>query len=506
MLFYLLEKKYKLSYLNMGTPRVVSSARILETDTPEPDVLYISGGPEDLGRIAQPGSCSFLLTGPAAAYDIPERLQASDIACLTEPAQAVKVLQDVFSLMLALMDWDSRLNKACIEGAEYAKQFKIIRELFTMPLLLHDRNFRVIAYTEDFFDFINAPHANWEYLPTEMVNEIIMVEEDDYKIFKHREPYIYPEYPCEDRWLCRNIFNRPDFSGSHYEGRLVAAYDKGSPNINGQLELLAHCCDYLGRAFISKSGKLLDKKQEDAFHELMQSYILQSKESTEQEILPIIKQEDWQIQDHYRMVVFHIPDTLDFNNRSSYLCRQLEIDLLHSCAVIMEPLLVWIINDRFQGDYLKIIPYFIREFNCKAGISNRVDSFFSLHDAYIQASAALRLGEKKDPHLWRYNFADHTIDYIRERLTGELSAENILHPGIAALMEYEKQYGAEYLKTIRYFTDARYNMTVAASRLPVHRLTFLRRLEKIKEISGIDLEDPDELLHLHLSLKLLDQS
>ncbi|MDR0877524.1 MAG: helix-turn-helix domain-containing protein [Treponema sp.] len=506
----MLEKKFHLTYLSGGSGSMVSSALLLDTDTPEPDFLYISGSPEDLRRIKKPVSCSFLLTGPVAEHDIPESLRGLDIACVTEPAPVVKVLQDVFALIMSLVNWDTRLHKACLDGAEYTAQFNIIQELFTIPFILHDRNFRTIAYTDDFFDFINAPNADWEYIPTEMVNEIIMVEEDEYKIFKHREPYIYPQYPCKERWLCRNIFNGPDLSGNHYEGRLVAAYDQSSPNINGQLELLALCGDYLGVVFISKSGKLLDKKQEDAFHELMRSYILQSKDIAEQDILPIIKGEDWQIQDLYRVAVFHIPDTLDFSNRSSYLCRQLESDLIHSCAVIMAPFIIWIINDRFQGDprnkfgnYQKIIPYFIREFNCKAGISNRMDSFMCLKDGYTQANAALRLGEKKDPHLWRYNFADYTMDYISERLTGELSLEGILHSGILALIKYDKENGTEYLKTTRYFANARYNMTIAAANLPVHRLTFLRRLEKIKEISGIDFDDPDELLHVHLSIKLL---
>ncbi|AEF86521.1 hypothetical protein TREPR_1550 [Treponema primitia ZAS-2] len=503
MLFYLFEKKQRLSYLSGGSGSFVSSVRVLDTDSPEPDFLYICGSLEDLDRITKPVSCSFLLTGPVEKQSIPEQLRGLDIACVTESTPVVKVLQDVFALILSLVNWDIRLNNASFEGTEYANLFKIIREQFTMPFLLHDRNFGIIAYSQD-----SLADPKRELVPIERVNEIIMEEGTVHKIFEHREPYIYPPFPCEERWLCSNFF-----SGNHFECRFIAAYDQSSPNINGQLELLKICCAYTGKIFINKSGKLIDKRQNEELHELIRSYIQQSSDLTGQDIIPIIKRTDWQIQDQYRVVIFRMPDAMEFKNSSSYLCRYLETDVIHSCALIMEPLIIWIMNYRFQGktkyqfgDYRKVVPYLVREFNCKAGMSNKMGSFMGLRDAYTQANAALRLGEKKDPHLWCYNFADYTMEYITDRLTSELSPENMLHPGVIALTEYDKQNGTEYLKTIQYFSDARYNMTTAAARLPVHRLTFLRRLEKIKEISRIDFENSDELLLIQLSLNILGAS
>jgi sugar diacid utilization regulator len=506
ILFYLLEKKYNITYLSGGSGSIVAAPRLLDTDSPEADFLYITGNPDDLLRIKRPASCSFLLTGLAADYAIPDQLQGFDIACVNEPAPMVKILQDVYNLILAFVNWDNSMNNACVEGAEYARLFQIIRELFPLPAVVHDQNFRIIAHTQDYFEFIHDTRADREYIPNEVVSEVIMQEGDVHKLFEHRESYVYPPYPCEDRWLCSNFY-----SGNHFECRFIAAYDQSSPNVSGQLELLTLCCGYTGRIFINKSGKLIDKRQEDDLHELLRSFISKSKDVAEQEIGPIIKEVDWKMGDQFRVVVFYISDAMEFTNASSYLCRQLEADIALSCAVIMNPHIVWVINDQFQGnsrnkfgDYLKAIPYFVREFNCKAGISNMVDSFLALRDAYTQAVVALRFGEMKDPHLWRHNFSDHTMEYICERLTSEVSVENMLHPGVTALMDYDKKSGTEYLKTIRYFADARYNMTLAASKLPVHRLTFLRRLEKIREISNINFDDPDELLHVHLSIKLLN--
>jgi DNA-binding PucR family transcriptional regulator len=133
-----------------------------------------------------------------------------------------------------------------------------------------------------------------------------------------------------------------------------------------------------------------------------------------------------------------------------------------------------------------------------------VEAFTELRNAYKQADAALRLGLKKHARPGCYRFSDYAVEYIMDRAAADISADNLLHPGIAALFRHDRENNTEYLKTIRCFAHARYNMTIAAAKIPVHRLTLLRRLEKIREISRINFEDPNELLHVQLSLKMLD--
>jgi hypothetical protein len=399
-----------------------------------------------------------------------------------------------------------RLNNASMEGAEYNKMFKTIREFFDMPLILHDRNFFNIAYTQDFYDFFRNTGDNREQIPIELVNDFVMDENESYNTFELREPFIYPSHACGKQWLCCNIFN-----DNYFQGRLIAVYDEKSANINGQLDLLAHYCGYMSRIFMHNSKALIERKHKDPLHELIRGYILEPKDVMEKDLAIVLKEVDWQIRDKYFFALFHISDKTEYNNWSTYICRQLESVILKSCAVMANPFIFWIINDQFQksprneyGDFLKLIPRIVQKFYCKVGISNKMDTFMDLRSGYKQADAALRLGRKKNTHLGCYQFSNYIMDYIADRATGELPADNLLHPGIIALLNCDRENGTEYLKTIRYFINARYNTTIAASKLPVHRLTFLRRLEKIREISHINFEDPDELLHIHLSIKLLD--
>jgi sugar diacid utilization regulator len=71
----------------------------------------------------------------------------------------------------------------------------------------------------------------------------------------------------------------------------------------------------------------------------------------------------------------------------------------------------------------------VEKFSWKTGISDKMDSFMDLRNGYKQADAALQLGRKKNIHQGYYRFSDYVVDYIMDRAAGELSAGNLLHPG-----------------------------------------------------------------------------
>lgn len=70
----------------------------------------------------------------------------------------------------------------------------------------------------------------------------------------------------------------------------------------------------------------------------------------------------------------------------------------------------------------------------------------------------------------------------------------LLQGGIAGLVALDRDRGTDYLDTLRVFYDCAGDLTTAARKLFVHRNTLKYRLGRIKEISGIDLDDPTERL------------
>lgn len=72
---------------------------------------------------------------------------------------------------------------------------------------------------------------------------------------------------------------------------------------------------------------------------------------------------------------------------------------------------------------------------------------------------------------------------------------------LATLADYDRKQRAELLKTLDAFFTGLGNLARTAELLHVHRNTLLYRLDRIKKISGLDLDDAEDRLALWIALK-----
>jgi purine catabolism regulator len=70
---------------------------------------------------------------------------------------------------------------------------------------------------------------------------------------------------------------------------------------------------------------------------------------------------------------------------------------------------------------------------------------------------------------------------------------------LTALLDYDRQHGAELVRTLGAFFAGRCGPKETAAILGVHRKTVLYRLERIRELTGFDLDDADVRLRLQLA-------
>jgi DNA-binding PucR family transcriptional regulator len=74
------------------------------------------------------------------------------------------------------------------------------------------------------------------------------------------------------------------------------------------------------------------------------------------------------------------------------------------------------------------------------------------------------------------------------------------------IAKHDRDKGSVYLETLREYLAAFGDVPTAAGRLNVHPNTFRYRLRRLVEMFGVDLEDPDTRLLLHLQLRLMAPS
>lgn len=139
-----------------------------------------------------------------------------------------------------------------------------------------------------------------------------------------------------------------------------------------------------------------------------------------------------------------------------------------------------------------------------AGISRPMQGLNNLRDAYREAKDALtiahQLGELDrstyygDLKLYQLLLAvkDRTLPQMRR----------FYDEALAPLVEHDDRKHGDLIRTLNGFFEANGNLAKAAADLDVHRNTLVYRLDRISELTGLDLNDPDNRLILHLALKV----
>lgn len=75
---------------------------------------------------------------------------------------------------------------------------------------------------------------------------------------------------------------------------------------------------------------------------------------------------------------------------------------------------------------------------------------------------------------------------------------------LGAVLEYDESNNTDYLQFIKLFLENGANVQQLANSMFVHRNTIHYKMNKIKEIAGINLGNLDDLLKLKLSLYIKD--
>ena len=137
------------------------------------------------------------------------------------------------------------------------------------------------------------------------------------------------------------------------------------------------------------------------------------------------------------------------------------------------------------------------------GISRVMENPAFLRDGYLQADAAIRLKAPGDAVV---SVFDNIVGpYVLEQVAGKqgMRPEGILMPEISRLLSEEKDTGEEKLRDLAAFLHCGRNVTRAAALRNIHKNSLYYRLDRIGELTGLDLWEDDTCIRLTLSLILL---
>jgi sugar diacid utilization regulator len=217
----------------------------------------------------------------------------------------------------------------------------------------------------------------------------------------------------------------------------------------------------------------------------------------------------WKGDQEYLCLVLQITYLNQKQLSTKAICRYLKRQFPDAVSFLYEEEIVTFFNlSRLQMTEEEVgekLVYFIRDSYLKAGYSRTLQGHMRLRRQYIQAQLALDVGGRRKPYLWIHHFNQIALPYILEQATRRLPGSMLCHEGLLRLKESDEKNHTEYVKTLKAYLEEKQSATQAARCLFIHRSTFLYRMERIQEILQSELDDPEEIFYLELSLRLLEQ-
>lgn len=120
-------------------------------------------------------------------------------------------------------------------------------------------------------------------------------------------------------------------------------------------------------------------------------------------------------------------------------------------------------------------------------------------DSYREASQAMGMAARLHEQRPLY-FGDLSVYRLLFQLEGNPELEAFCREALGPLLEYEG--GGDLLETLEAFCERLGNLSQTAEKLFIHRNSLLYRMERISQIAGLDMSNPDTRLAVHLALKI----
>jgi sugar diacid utilization regulator len=413
------------------------------------------------------------------------------------------ILNCIADLMIdeaTLVAWMRRVLDALYANVGLQTIIDVATEVFENPVFVNDTSFKILAMS----------HKTNFYNPTleeeKMLGHIHKVNFDAMRHDKVIEDtrrgddvVMRERRDADERWLFKSV---------KLHGIVVAdiaIVDMNRPFRQLDWEMLDRMSQVVA---IEMEKSDFYKHDKGVMRNYFLTDLLEGRLQNEQVIEQRLKLVGYKRQTSYVIVLIEDHRSEPISERIPYLEQQLVRLLPPSMWTVFRSNLVFLVG---QGDRQSIPPTIrdsfvslMRDNSLSAGISN---SFKSLVDAslhYRQALHAVDVGVQMSHREGVFEFSEIMPFYVAQLITKRHDLREFLHPAVVELSSYDNANATQLLLTLDHWLAVAGDSTQAAERLHVHRNTLGYRLGRIRSITDVDLDDGNERLKLHLSIKALE--
>ena len=140
----------------------------------------------------------------------------------------------------------------------------------------------------------------------------------------------------------------------------------------------------------------------------------------------------------------------------------------------------------------------------QVGIGTISEEINQISDSYKKAFDALEFGEILNGKDSITSYSELGVFRMLGQFTNSEDLKSFIPPSLQKLLNYQQANKADLLTTLKVFLQCNQNATKASQQLFIHHKTAIYRIERIKEITGMDFEDAEEMLLVQIGLKIIE--
>ncbi|MCH4009315.1 PucR family transcriptional regulator [Companilactobacillus sp.] len=486
-----LSKRFVIGHVKISENTEINKIQLRSTNLTEPDgsTLYIgktnaSGGPLVLGNYLKDHSNTAVVLCPC-------QVNQSDSVLANEPL--IQVFNEANTILESSQNQTNLITKLAMSAVTDDLQTSIDRAAATVQnsLLVIDPNYQVLIHSTIYgfkdplwSQIIKQGYVTYDFIKA--VKKIVAQQSDTTKA-------VY-NVPCPKSPFHRKVTNL--YNNGKLYGFLLMFDDHSVYN--------------------SEKTQLLPQIGQILTGELVRNHISASADSNRDRLLSMLLTEQ-QSQNFenvfaaqhlrlpYSMVVLTLrsqkQQPLESTKRQlkQYLLQQYPASLStifrHYCLA-MVPL---DLTEYHSSEFKKFVHRTAEELNCQIFISTFYTQPSDTSAAYEVCRRTMKLTTSTDPVIY---CEDEYFDLMLSRINHDAILPFFIDPSISSLQDYDEEHDTELLPTLLNYLEQDGNLAHTSDALFIHRNTLHNRLNRIKEITAVDLKDANTRFKLMCSFKI----
>lgn len=423
----------------------------------------------------------------------------NDLIILNDPMSSKMAFNILNHILEKFQEWETAMLDVLYRKYSFQDMVDLTGEIAGLPIALLDTNFRYIAYSKGSDIYMDKYVTSDNYLTPETI--ALLQKSSDFAGQEQRHEAFVMN--AVEPLVCKNLF----FEGT-YVGRLSVILRNEVEDQEYYKALFDQAVPFMEELYAQyNSFENVSRQYRDAHRFLLS--ILTRQPADKRQFDEVMKTLGALEQDKWRIIVLTPGNQMSSMYSSSFICSEIEHRIPGSYVIILNEQIVALFNESLYGrrdgaECFEKWAEVLRVIHFEASVSRSFSTVTDFEKVYFAWQQAVyteqKTGRLADSSV-RF-FAPYALDYLADYGGRGTIFEQICHPALIQLRGYDRLHSTSYIQTLYAYLSCNMNAVQTARTLYIHRSSFINRMQRIREMVPLELEDPDERLYLNLSFKI----